>query len=272
MNYPYESIVPNRDLPFKMFLFEGANGNYYREKHWHREIEIFSVFTGGLEFVLEKGDIALSAGQIIVVNSNEVHAIRAPIPNHTLVIQIPLDLFSDYLSPAGMISFHHRVPACDAEANQITDRLNRVYEAHDYGYELMARGLCYEFLYLLVTRYRIENISSALVHQYRNLDRLSRITDYMQQNFTKDLTLEHVSGVFNYAPTYLAHMFRSYAGTTFKAYLQHVRLEHAKRDMDSTDKPLGEIALDNGFASSKAFAHVFRQQYGILPSQYKRQL
>lgn len=40
MGYSHEIILPNEDLSFKMFLFEGKNGNYVRGKHWHRSIEI----------------------------------------------------------------------------------------------------------------------------------------------------------------------------------------------------------------------------------------
>ena len=80
MDYAFETILPNRDLPFKMFLFEGMNGNYVREKHWHREIEIFAVFEGELTFMLGDRDRTLKANQLIVVNSNEVHAIRSPLP------------------------------------------------------------------------------------------------------------------------------------------------------------------------------------------------
>ena len=41
--YQHEVIVPNKGLPFKLFLFEGKDGKYIREKHWHRSIEIFAV-------------------------------------------------------------------------------------------------------------------------------------------------------------------------------------------------------------------------------------
>ena len=43
MQYNHELIVPNEDLPFKMFIFEGKEGNYKRETHWHRSVEIFAV-------------------------------------------------------------------------------------------------------------------------------------------------------------------------------------------------------------------------------------
>ena len=55
----HELIMPNKDLPFKMFLFEGRDGNYIREKHWHRSIEIFAVFQGTLEFYLNDQEYLL---------------------------------------------------------------------------------------------------------------------------------------------------------------------------------------------------------------------
>ena len=32
-DYSHEIIMPNAHIPFKMFLFEGKDGNYIREKH-----------------------------------------------------------------------------------------------------------------------------------------------------------------------------------------------------------------------------------------------
>ena len=43
MEYQHELIIPDEGLPFKLFLFEGSEGNYVREKHWHTSIEIFAV-------------------------------------------------------------------------------------------------------------------------------------------------------------------------------------------------------------------------------------
>ena len=43
MEFQHELIIPNEGLPFKVFLFEGGNGNYVREKHRHTSVEIFAV-------------------------------------------------------------------------------------------------------------------------------------------------------------------------------------------------------------------------------------
>ena len=50
----HELVVPNEDLPFKLFVFEGKEGNYVRDRHWHRSIEIFAVFEGSLTFILDE--------------------------------------------------------------------------------------------------------------------------------------------------------------------------------------------------------------------------
>ena len=38
MDSSHEMIIPNDNLPFKLFLFEGGEGKYKRASHWHRSI------------------------------------------------------------------------------------------------------------------------------------------------------------------------------------------------------------------------------------------
>ena len=96
--YQHEMIVTDAGFPFKLFLFEGYNGKYIRDKHWHRSIEIFAVQKGELDFILDNTHYHLAEGEFIIVNSNEVHAIHAAKPNHTIVLQIPLNQFTAYFT------------------------------------------------------------------------------------------------------------------------------------------------------------------------------
>ena len=107
MQYNHEVIVPNEDLPIKMFLFEGKEGNYFRDRHWHRSIEIFAVFKGSLTFYLNDIEQQLHPGEFVIVNSNEIHAIDAPYPNQTVVIQMALKTFQDYFTEEQYIRFTH---------------------------------------------------------------------------------------------------------------------------------------------------------------------
>ena len=96
MQFAHELIVPEVGFPFKLFLFEGREGHYHREKHWHRSIEIFAVCDGELEFKIDEKTWHLTAGEFMIVNSNEVHEVDSPLPNETIVLQIPLKVFEKY--------------------------------------------------------------------------------------------------------------------------------------------------------------------------------
>ena len=91
------------------------------------------------------------------------------------------------------------------------------------------------------------------IRHYRKLNRLSTITDYIRENYTKELlSLEMVADRFGYSPSYLSRMFRKYAQTNYKTYLQNVRIEYGFQELANTDHTIGEIALNNGFPNQKA--------------------
>ena len=73
--------------------------------------------------------------------------------------------------------------------------------------------------------------------------------------------------MFGYSDAYLSRMFQKYANVNFKTYLQDIRMTYAYRELLNTDKTISQIALDNGFSSSRAFTREFQKRYGILPSE-----
>lgn len=59
MKYNHELIVPDEGLPFKMFIFEGKDGNYKREMHWHRSVEILRSVRGNFVSISKRSRILL---------------------------------------------------------------------------------------------------------------------------------------------------------------------------------------------------------------------
>ena len=53
------------------------------------------------------GDGNLTKDDFMIVNSNEVHSVDSPLPNETIVLQIPLKLFEDYFTGEQFIWFSH---------------------------------------------------------------------------------------------------------------------------------------------------------------------
>ena len=269
MKFSHELIVPEAGFPFKLFIFEGSGGNYYREKHWHRSIEIFAVCSGELEFYVDDRQWHLAPGNFMIVNSNEVHSIDSPLPNETIVLQIPLKLFEGYFTGEQFIWFSHEPGRRDERFMELIRELYEVYSRKACGYDMQMKSIFYQIMYLLVKDYRLMEVDEVFVRKNKNLNKLSAITSYMKENYTGDLTLEEVAKVFDYSPNYLSRMFQKYAGITFKSYVQSIRLDYAVKDLDDGRYSITEVALKNGFSGSKALARAFRKKYGMLPSDYR---
>ena len=58
----------------------------------------------------------------------------------------------------------------------------------------------------------------------------------------------------------------------YKTYLQDIRMAYAYRDLLNTDHTISQIALDNGFCSSRGFSGEFQKRYGVLPSEMRKQI
>ena len=272
MEFSHEIVLPNEGLPFKVFIFEGGEGNYFRNKHWHRSVELFAVYEGEIIFYMNDQAYPLQTGEFMLVNSNEIHSIDAQKPNRTIVLQIPLKTFEHYYTGEQYIRFSHAARTQDKEVMQLIGDIYSCYEAKRCGYEMKVKSLYYMLLYLLVTEYREENVTLDMVKWNKNLNRLSLITDYIKENYDSDLSLNTLAEIFSYSPTYLSRMFQKYAGINYRSYLQSIRLERARRELSNSDHTISEAALNNGFPNSRALAKACREKYGILPGEYCKRI
>ena len=268
MQSNHEIVVPNEDLPFKMFLFEGEKGNYFRDKHWHRSIEIFMVFEGHLKFYLNDLEQKLNPGEFVLVNSNEIHAIDSPEPNKTVVIQIPLKTFSDYFTGEQYIRFTHESKKQDVQVVDLIREMFAAYGKKETGYDMRVKSGYYMLLYMLVSVYRELDVKDELLKQNRKLNKLTPITNYMKEHYQEELSLEALAEVFGYTPAYISRMFQKYAGINYKDYLQGVRVEYAFAELNRAEHTVSEVAFHHGFPSSRAFSKAFQKKYGMLPSAY----
>lgn len=270
MDSTHELIIPNSNLPFKLFEFEGKNGNYQRSRHWHRSIEIVAVFEGDLVFYINDKRYPVQAGEFIVVNSNEIHSIDSSRPNKSLVLQIPISLFQHHLTDDQFIYFFHVSERHDHELMWQIESIYNTYLEKQAGYEYKAQSMFFNVMYILVSKYQNHSVSQNMKIQNKGLNKLSLITSYMRDNWRSDLTLESTAEHFGYTATHLSKMFRKYAKTTYRSYLEEVRVGKAYEELLATEYSIGEIASRNGFPNSNAFTRAFKTYYGMLPSDFKK--
>lgn len=85
-----------------------------------------------------------------------------------------------------------------------------------------------------------------------------------------DFSLEALSKLTGIAARELAGFFRVSFGMTFGAFLRKYRLDNAISMLAMRGKSITEIAFESGFSSVRTFNRVFREEFGISPSEYRR--
>ena len=100
-------------------------------------------------------------------------------------------------------------------------------------------------------------------------DLLDNPLKYIDVHFHQNIDMVSLAELTGYSYDRLRHIFKEKLGISPKQYVTKKRLSHAKKMLQQTDKPLGEIGESCGFSSANFFIKVFKESTGITPSQYR---
>ncbi|MDL2300784.1 PocR ligand-binding domain-containing protein [Lachnospiraceae bacterium OttesenSCG-928-D06] len=102
-----------------------------------------------------------------------------------------------------------------------------------------------------------------------NSELIRKAMIYISKHFNEPLTLEEVALHVHLHPSYFSTIFKQSIGSTFKEYLNMVRIEESKRLLSNTDFSIIDIAVAIGFEDQSYFSKVFKKYTGLTPKQYR---
>jgi AraC family transcriptional regulator len=130
-----------------------------------------------------------------------------------------------------------------------------------------------------VSRLAIESLAlGVLAEMSRRASRAAErpVPGWLQQaralvdaHFAKPLPLVEVARQVGVHPVHLARTFRRVHQITFAAYVRHVRIEFARRELAASVSPLGDIAVAAGFCDQSHFSRLFKRYTGLTPAEYR---
>lgn len=106
----------------------------------------------------------------------------------------------------------------------------------------------------------------------RNEKLLSKVKDYVDRNYSENITLTSISKDFGISSGYLSVLFNDYIGQNFIDYLTNLRIQNAKNLLKSTDLKIYEIADRVGYRDAYYFSTAFKKSVGINPTDYREKL
>ncbi|HHV12927.1 MAG TPA: response regulator [Clostridiales bacterium] len=105
---------------------------------------------------------------------------------------------------------------------------------------------------------------------YDTISPVEQVLQYVNRHYAKDITLVYAANLANMNTNYFSTLFKKKTGLSFVAYLQLVRIQHAKELLKDPSLKIYEIAERIGFQNEKYFMKVFKTVVGKTPSEYKQ--
>ncbi len=127
---------------------------------------------------------------------------------------------------------------------------------------LVAEGLSLELMAFAAARCRPERGAPPAW--------LIRAREALRDQENREMSIAMVAEQIGVHPVHLARAFRRHFGCTPGDYLRHCRLERGARMLETSPRPLSEIAYAAGFGDQSHFTRAFKRAYATTPGAYRR--
>jgi len=98
---------------------------------------------------------------------------------------------------------------------------------------------------------------------------VKKVQSYMEENFSKHIHLESLANSFGTSPRHFARRFKKATGDSPLLYLQRIRVEAAKQNLEETMDSVDEITQQVGYEDPNSFRKLFKKNTGLLPREYR---
>ena len=93
--------------------------------------------------------------------------------------------------------------------------------------------------------------------------------EFIETHFTEKITIETLADRFAVGRRSFERRFKKATNNTVIEYIQRVKMEAAKRSLESSRKNINEVMFDVGYTDAKAFRDVFKRWTGLTPVEYR---
>lgn len=243
------------------------------ERHFHSETELLFVIEGEGNVVIKDSVCELGKEDIVVVNPGIMHSI---ICSKRTVIGSVHFLYQDL---PGNEKSKESLFACNSvtergisykELREILYELVYCYVQNPHKTECLKMSILYKLLDCLIENYQMDDGAVNLKMDASDV-RMQQMLQYVNRNFQYNISLSELADQLYVSTSTLSRLFKKHSGMYFADYLNQVRIGHAVQEMLESDYNITKIAVDSGFSNPSVFNRVFREMYGMPPTDYRRQ-
>lgn len=267
------------EFPFSDYYYKDiATPRMVTPLHWHSEIEILFVEKGTLKVQIKQECYYLETGDILFVNSKELHSLFAtgvPCSYHAFVFGENLCRFSkehfftrEFVQPLfnGTAWLPRSITKTDANYGVINDKFKDLANQTKNTTENQ-----------LAILFHILELLSILRNQYvflskKNNSEIHKCIDYLEEHYAKQIVLKDIADLVHMTPSYFCTYFKNHTGYSPFEQLNLIRINQAAFLLRDKSKKITTVATECGFNSISFFNRKFHEIMNMSPREYQKSL
>ncbi len=257
-----------------VFRFISFDPGQRYESHYHKRIEINYVKKGSCIIQLENESISFKKNELMIICTDVTHAFEAGNSGCTLMqLEFLPDIFSKFdmnqnplmgdLVPLEIFSSKNKLIKI-VDNMRITRAVERVVSEMNVKDSYFQQLVIMYYTELLILIYRYMNDSYLFIN--RN-DTLKRAIEYIQHNYDKEISIEHLAQVAGVSDGYLRRLFAKHLNISPVDYYNQIKVNKSIELLRTTGLSIKEVCFRCGFKSPQYFSKVFKNQLGFTPSE-----
>ena len=248
--------------------------------HWHNALEIIAPIENYYDVEIDGDYYHVVPGEIIIIPPRRSHSLHAPKTGCRYVCLFDIDFFSSLRGYSSLITMLqdciHITPESHAPIfSEISDLFSQIWNEYFQKTEFYEFSIYSHQLQIMtiLSRHRLSKINiftdSTPVKRHEYFEKLNNAIDYIDQNYTYDITLEDVAAYSGFSKFHFSRLFKEYMNCTFYDYLIGQRIKATEVLLTRDDLSITDIALQSGFSSISTFNRTFKQKKGCTPGEYR---
>jgi AraC family transcriptional activator of pobA len=276
----------NQAFPFNIFE-NSSTGNQILKLHWHEHYELILMDQGDAIFQLGGNQIHATAGDLLFVNSGQLHAgytddtqylkyyaivFHPSLVGHQSANLLSIDLMSPYIE--GKTIFANILDKNSQYYPRLITTITTLiqeFKSKQLGYEVAIRAYCQLIFTWLCRGYITTNDNKHQSDANRlKAAQFKQMLLYIEEHFADRITLSQVATMVHLSPYHFCKTFKKLTGLTLIQYINLQRIYEAEKLLRTTTLTITEIAEQVGCGSINSFSKIFKQYKGYSPKSVRQ--
>lgn len=253
----------NKKFPI-LFHLDLQKRKSFSHIHWHENIEILFFEKGKGEVFIDEHIVKAEAGDIVVINSEEMHSTRTTTDNNVIYLCLIID--KNFCEQVGFPVEEQHI--CNLiKDREIFEKINAIKNELNYKNEFYMPAVMAKIIEILTEFYRKYPFKNTKIKENKNIEMVKKSIGYIKKHINEQISVGDIAVYTGYSKYHFCRCFKEVTGMTVNSYITGIKIDYAKEILENKKISVSEVSEMCGFSDISYFTKIFKKYTGMLPSK-----